>query len=1145
MHFAGAVRAGWATCLFGLMGVCMAAPAVKFVDVTQEAGITFSHHRAKFDSKVSNVMPWLTAGGAGVAVGDFNNDGLDDIYFTTSAPGQPNHLYRNDGHFKFTEVGAKAGVARLNDDKTTGTSSFAMWFDYDNDGWQDLFVLRFGMTALFHNNHDGTFTEVTQKAGVLRRTNSLAAAAFDYDGDGNVDLFIAGYFPDKDFNNLPDTKVLFDSWETARNGGRNYLFRNNGDGTFTDVTEQAGFQYTGWTMAIGHGDLDGDGWQDIYLANDFGPDVMLRNTGKGKFVDVTREAIGSDTKKGMNADFGDFNNDGRLDIYVTNMTEPYLHECNMLWRNNGNWTFSDVSTETQTCDTGWGWGAKFVDVDNDGKLDIYAANGFISSGKKEYMEVLLDFVLDENVDVSDAKGWPDMTGYSMGGNERKVLLHQTSRGFESIAGQAGVDSTRDGRGVAIADFDNDGRMDLVVSNVDAPPNLYRNVTESANHWLQLRLEGSGKGSNRMAIGARIYVTAGGTRQMREIASANGFDAQSSLRTHFGLGSADVADTVQVVWPGGATQEFHQVAVDQIYRLRQGGSLEKEGSTSSPVAKPVAAPSQKTVPNKDFVDISAAAHAAVEHHPPVFDPKLSHIMDMVAAGAAGGAIADVNDDGYLDIFVNDSRSGMPNHLLINNGDMTFTDIARQAGVADLNTDDEVCSSGLFFDYDGDGRDDLLVVRMGQSRLFRNLGNGHFEDVTEKAGLTRRLNALSAIAFDYNGDGYLDLYLAGYFPDVDMFKLDRYDVLHESWETARNGGSKVFYRNNGNGTFTDVTDTVGLADSGWTMALAHADFNSDGWQDVYIANDYGPDRLFLNDGKGKFRDVTAESIGFDTKKGMDADTADFDNDGDLDIFVTNVTEDFLRECNMLWQNDGHGKFTDVSTEMNVCDTGWGWGGKFFDYDNDGFLDLYVANGFFAGKGDYLEDLLPALWDKGENPSDVRLWPPLHGKGIAGHERHVLFHNEHGRTFTRTTNTGADIAGDARAVLVGDFDNDGRVDLFITNQNDKSILLRNVNPSGHHWLEIDLRGKLPNARAIGGRIYATAGGMTQMREVNAGNGFGGQSMTRQHFGLGDLGSVEVLRVRWPDGQEQTFRNVAGDRVIRIDQQTGVLSEVGGKGK
>jgi hypothetical protein len=1146
-----AMRITWRRFLHGLLLACgpcvlLAQAPVKFADVTREAGIKFSHQRAKFDPKVQNVMPWLTAGGAGVAVGDFNNDGLDDIYFTSSALGQPNHLYRNDGNFKFTEVAEAAGVAHLNDSKALGTSAFAMWLDYDGDGWQDLFVLRFGMTALFHNNHDGTFTEVTQKAGLLRRTNSLAAAAFDYDGDGKVDIFIGGYFPDKDFYNLPDTKVLFDSWESASNGGRNYLFRNNGDGTFTDVTEAAGFAHTGWTMAVGHGDLDNDGWQDIYMANDFGPDVVLRNNGKGKFVDVTAQAIGSDTKKGMNADFGDFNNDGWLDVYVTNMTEPYLHECNMLWRNNGNWSFSDVSTETQTCDTHWGWGAKFVDVDNDGKLDIYAANGFISGGKKEYMEVLLDFVLSENVDISDAKGWPDMSGSSMGGHERNVLLRQGPRGFESIGEQAGVDSERDSRGVAVGDFDNDGRMDIVVSNVDAPPNVYRNLTESSNHWLQLRLAGVGPKSNSMAIGARVYVTAAGTTQMREIASANGFDAQSSLQIHFGLGPQQRADVVKVVWPGGDVQQFEHVDADRTYHLRQGGSLEEwhpkaaKSTTPVPVKNPKSA--QQNPAGPDFIDVSDSSHVGVAHHPPVLDAKFGHIMEMVAAGAAGGAIADVNNDGYLDIFVNDSRSGMPNHLFINDRNMTFTDIAQQAGVANLNTDDQVSTTGLFFDYDGDGLDDLLVVRFGQSLLFRNLGNGRFEDVTVKAGLTRKLNSLAAIAFDYNGDGYLDLYLGSYFPDVDLFKLDRYDVLHESWENARNGGTNVLYRNNGDGTFTDVTTAAGLEDTGWTMAVAHGDFNGDGWQDVYVANDFGPDHLFLNDGRGKFLDASAASIGVDTKKGMNAEAADFDNDGDLDIFVTNVTEDFLHECNMLWQNDGHGKFTDVASELNVCDTGWSWGAKFFDYDNDGFLDLYVASGFFAGKGDYLDDLLPALWENGENPSDIRKWPPIHGKGIASHERNVLFHNEHGRNFSRVSDSGADIDRNSRAVLVGDFDNDGRLDLFVTNQNDKATLLHNVKQTDHHWLEVDLRGKAPNTHAIGGRIYATAGGMTQMREVNAGNGFGGESMVRQHFGLAAEPTVETLKVRWPGGQEHIFHSVAADRVIRIAQETGELTTAGG---
>lgn len=544
---------------------------IKFADVANRAGITFRHERAVFHPKLKNVMPWLAAGGAGVAVGDYNNDGLDDVYFVSSGLGARNHLYRNNGDFKFTDVAVAAGLARVNETKESGTSSAALFFDYNNDGWQDLFLLRFGKTALFRNNKDGTFTEVTREAGIHRHTNALAVTAFDFDRDGDLDVFIGGYFPEKDFHNPPDTKVLFESWETARNAGRNYLFRNNGDGTFTDIADEVGLQDTGWTMAIGHADINNDGWQDVYIANDFGTDKMFKNVG-GRFTDISAKAIGIDTKKGMNADVGDFNNDGWLDVYVTNMTEPYLHECNMLWRNNGNESFSDVSVETRTCDTKWGWGAKFVDVDNDGRLDIYAANGFISGGKHDYMEVLLDFVFDDKVDVTDVAGWPDMGDASMGGHERNVLFHQTSSGFASIGEEAGVDSIRDGRGVAVADFDNDGRMDIVVTNVADAPHVYRNLTAMTNNWVQLRLFGSGGKSNRDAIGTRILVRTAAGEQIREIASANGFDAQSSLRAHFGLGTSERVDYLKVIWPDGAVQEFRKVAANKIYHLQQNGGL---------------------------------------------------------------------------------------------------------------------------------------------------------------------------------------------------------------------------------------------------------------------------------------------------------------------------------------------------------------------------------------------------------------------------------------------------------------------------------------------------------------------------------------------------------------------------------------------
>jgi len=1143
--------------------------AVKFEDVTATAGITFQHERAQFHPRLAKIMPWLTAGGSGVAIGDYDKDGFDDIYFTTSALGKPNHLYRNEGNFRFREVATEVGLARVNDSRERGTSSFALWLDYDNDGWQDLFLLRFGITELFHNEH-GKFVEVTDRAGVRRRTNALSATAFDFDRDGDVDIFIGGYFPEKDFFDPPDTRVLFESWETARNGARKYLFRNDGAGKFAEVANEAGFQDAGWAMAVGHGDINNDGWHDIYIANDFGPDTVLKND-KGHFVDITSKAIGVDTKKGMNADFGDFDNDGQIDVYITNMTEPYLSECNMLWRNNGDETFSDVSMEMHACDTRWGWGAKFIDVNNDGLLDIYAANGFISAGNRDYMETLLDFVLGDEGDITDASRWPAMSDSSMAGYERNVLLLQTSHGFVPVSEQAGVDSILDGRGVAIADFDRDGRMDMVVSNVSARPNIYRNVSAASQHWIEFRLTGKGKASNRSAIGSRISVRSSDRQQMREIASANGFDAQSSLQAHFGLGAERTAQ-VTVKWSDGTEQKIANLSADAVYEWTQGELPRAMGDATradgnepksnampmaavalasaetalqvaqvAPVGQPTASKAPATVSVKatavEFREVSREAGIAARHHPPEFDSAVKHIMPMLAAGAAGGAIGDYNNDGQLDVFVNDPHSGRPSHLYRNSGNMTFTDVAESAGVAKLSDDMEVASGGLFFDYDGDGWDDLLVLRFGKPLMFHNRRDGTFKDVSKRAGFDQYVNALSAVAFDFDRDGDLDLYLGAYFQDVNMFKLERQNVLHDSWETSRNGGRNLFYRNNGDGTFSEITAAAGLEDTGWTMAVGHGDFDSDGWQDLYVANDFGPDRVFRNTGKGRFEDITERATGIDTKKGMNAEVADFDNDGDLDLYVTNVTEGFLHECNMLWQNNGRGEFTDVSQEMNTCDTGWGWAGKFFDYDNDMDLDLYVANGFFTGggKGDYLDDLLPALWDSGEDPSNIRAWPPINGKSIASRERNVFFVNSDGKHFSRIEGNGLDVAKDSRAILLADFNTDGRVDLFVTNNDDQAQLFLNEKMTTNHWLEVDLEGKAPNTKAIGARVFVQAGSTTQMREVSAGNGFGGGSMVRQQFGLGPHKTVDRIRVRWPDGSEESVAQVPVNRLIRLRQGAG----------
>ncbi|MBI4476788.1 MAG: VCBS repeat-containing protein, partial [Acidobacteria bacterium] len=357
---------------------------IRFEEIAAQAGVRHLHRTRKFSGKNGDVLGMFTSGGAAVAVGDFDNDGFDDLFVTNSDTGQPNRLYRNNGDWTFTDVTESAGVAGGNDPLSIVAD--ALWFDYDNDGWRDLLVARFGTPLLYRNEGNGKFKDVTQRAGMNRFGNTIAVIALDYDNDGHLDLLFGNYFQPVNLLDLKTPKVLPNDLDNAVNGGGVTLWRNNGDGTFADVTDKAGFaNHTGWTLDAGHGDFDDDGWQDVYIAGDYGTDRIYFNNGDGTFRDATETAIGFDTKKGMNAEVGDYNNDGLLDIYVTNITDEYMKECNMLWHNNGDGTFTDLSKETGTCDTLWGWAAKFADLDNDGWLDLFAVNGLRSAGEENYI----------------------------------------------------------------------------------------------------------------------------------------------------------------------------------------------------------------------------------------------------------------------------------------------------------------------------------------------------------------------------------------------------------------------------------------------------------------------------------------------------------------------------------------------------------------------------------------------------------------------------------------------------------------------------------------------------------------------------------------------------------------------------------------
>ena len=537
-----------------------------FDDITASAGLSAPHRNRQFDNEYATIMAGYTALGAAAAVADFDGDGFDDLFVTDSAVDGRNRLYRNNGNLTFADVTAASGLGTGND--AANASADALWFDFDNDGRQDLFVVRFGHNQLFRNLGDGRFADVTKASGLTRYLNAITAVAFDYDRDGDLDLFVGGYFqPTNLFN--PDTPRFFpESFETANNGGGLVAFRNEANGTFTDVTAGIGLTLSGWTLDLGHGDANHDGFDDLYVAADFGTDRFFLNKGDGTFADITEKAIGIDTKKGMNAEWADFDGDGLLDIFVTNITDEYMREGNFLWRNNGNLTFTDVSRETGTHDTGWGWGGKFFDYDNDGWLDLYVTNGWVSAGPENYVTDIFEMIVRPGVDLADARSWPPMGNKTLSGYQKKRLFHN-ERGQILVdhAARHGVDSTRDGRGVAIADFDNDGRLDMFVANANAAPFLYRNTAPRDPHWVQLVL--AGKTSNRFAVGAQIRVTAGGRTQLRMIDGGNSFAAQSTSRVHVGLGATKTIDSVEVRWPSGQRQTFANVPVDRIHRIVEG------------------------------------------------------------------------------------------------------------------------------------------------------------------------------------------------------------------------------------------------------------------------------------------------------------------------------------------------------------------------------------------------------------------------------------------------------------------------------------------------------------------------------------------------------------------------------------------------
>jgi hypothetical protein len=554
----------------------------RLTESSKTAGLDMVHGAPTLDPKLAHIMPQIASMGAAVSVVDVDRDGLSDLYVTDSKEGGRNRLYRNRGNGSFEDIAAGLGIADLNH-PDTGVSMGGVWGDYDNDGFEDLFLYRWGRQELFHNDRGQGFTRVTDAAGLPAWANVNTAVWLDFDRDGRLDLFVGGYYAESiNLWKLADTRMMPESFEYANNGGRKYLFRNLGGGRFEDVSAAVGLASTRWALAAVAADLRGTGFPDIFIANDYGVSELFVNEG-GRFREIGRDAgVGYAPKSGMNASVGDVLNQGRFAIYVSNISEEgILLQGNNLWVPSGSAsgrpTYENLARAMGVDLGGWSFGAQFGDLNNDGFLDLYVANGYISAARNDSYWYDYSKVAGGNqLVISDARNWPAMNGRSLAGyQQKKVWISDGAGHFIDVAPMAGVVDRHDGRAVAMADLSNRGVLDVIVANQRGPLQLYRNEVAPDRAWIGFDLEGRCRGdaaatgcTNRSAIGAQVLVSWNGQQQLQEVSGGSGFCAQNQRRLHFGLGTAARVDKVVVRWPSGKVQELSSPGLNRVVKIEE-------------------------------------------------------------------------------------------------------------------------------------------------------------------------------------------------------------------------------------------------------------------------------------------------------------------------------------------------------------------------------------------------------------------------------------------------------------------------------------------------------------------------------------------------------------------------------------------------
>jgi len=881
----------------GILGLSLACsptkieePALFEVVPTEVSRIDFLN-KLEYDEKFNIYTYRNFYNGGGVAIGDIDNDGLDDIYFTGNR--QPNKLYRNLGDLKFEDITEQAGVAGQRA-WSTGVSMA----DVSGDGLLDLYICNSGdidgdnkQNELFINNGDGTFSEQAEAYGLADQGFSTHAAFFDYDRDGDLDVYLLN----NSYKAIGSFNLRINERPKRDPVGGDKLYRND-NGQFVDVSEEAGIygSVIGFGLGVTVGDINDDNWPDIFISNDFFErDYLYLNNGNGTFNEVLENSMRSISAASMGADMADINNDMRPDIFVTDMLpEPddrlkqvttfeswdkhqyalengyhYQFSRNMLHVNNGDETFSEVGRLAGIEATDWSWGALFFDMDNDGLKDLFVANGIYQDlTDLDY----LNFIANDEVKAKITAGGTDYKALTdpipVNPIPNYAYHNQGDLKFINKADAWGLGTPVHSNGSAYGDLDNDGDLDLVVNNVNAISNIFENKTNELrpeNHFIKFNLKG--EDANPFALGAKIEISAGKDQFYIEQMPIRGFQSTVGTKPVVGLGKNQTIDEIKVTWPNGWETILTDVQVDQELSLAQADADLLQVSNDEQIE-----PIFEEVNFNDKINFTHQENPYVD-----FDrDRLTYHMRSNEGPKV--AEADFNGDGINDLLIGGAK-GFSASLFIGQSNGKYRINVQEAFDEDKLSEDIGIA---VYDHDNDGDLDVFIASGGNEhgvgdkalvdRLYMNDGSGKFSKATVPVLDANRVSSSVAITSDFNGDGYQDLFVGS------RLRPFLYGVPASSY----------LYINDGKGGFTNGSDLApALSDIGLVTSAHWSDIDNDADQDLIVVGEWMAPKILINE-DGQLKDNSSKSLnGAYSGWFNNLEAIDLDQDGDMDFVIGN--------------------------------------------------------------------------------------------------------------------------------------------------------------------------------------------------------------------------------------------------------------------